>query len=73
VFFEHTALRLRERGVEISWILINSEGNDIDFFLKKNNFKIAYLKASSIRKGAQDYFELEKGVASYFEIYKNIF
>lgn len=47
VFFEHTALRFRERGVEISWILINSEGNDFDFFLKKHNFKIAYLNASS--------------------------
>jgi glycosyltransferase involved in cell wall biosynthesis len=47
VFFEHTALRFRERGVEISWILINSEGNDFDFFLKKHSFKIAYLNASS--------------------------
>jgi glycosyltransferase involved in cell wall biosynthesis len=47
VFFEHTALLMRERGIEISWILINSEGNDFDIFLKKHNFIIAYLKASS--------------------------
>ena len=37
------------------------------------NFKNTSFDASSIRKGAQDYFELEKGVASYLEIYKNIF
>ena len=47
VFFEHTALRLRERGIEVSWILINSEENDFDIFLKKHHFKIAYLNASS--------------------------
>jgi glycosyltransferase involved in cell wall biosynthesis len=47
VFFEHTALHLRERGVEISWILINSKGSELDDFLIKHRFEVAYLEATS--------------------------
>lgn len=48
VFFENTALKMRERGVEISWILINSEIQELDLFLKKNGFRVANLTANSL-------------------------
>jgi len=47
VFFEHTALRLRERGVEISWILINSQDSELANFLEEHRFEVAYLEALS--------------------------
>jgi glycosyltransferase involved in cell wall biosynthesis len=47
VFFEHTALRLRARGLEISWILINSKGSELAHFLEEHRFQVANLKASS--------------------------
>jgi glycosyltransferase involved in cell wall biosynthesis len=47
VFFEHTALLMRARGVEISWILINSEDSELAHFLEIHHFQVAYLKASS--------------------------
>lgn len=47
VFFEHTALLMRARGIEISWILINSEDSELAHFLEAHHFQVAYLKASS--------------------------
>lgn len=47
VFFEHTALLMRARGVEISWILINSEDSELAHFLEAHHFQVANLKASS--------------------------
>jgi glycosyltransferase involved in cell wall biosynthesis len=47
VFFEHTALRLRERGVELSWILINSKDSELAHFLEEHHFEVAYLEALS--------------------------
>lgn len=47
VFFEHTALLMRKRGIEISWILINSEDSELAHFLEGHHFQVAYLKASS--------------------------
>jgi len=34
VFFEHTALLMRARGVELSWILINSEDSELARFVE---------------------------------------
>jgi SAM-dependent methyltransferase len=45
VFFEQTALRLRERGVELSWILINSEDSELAHFLEARRFQVAYPEA----------------------------
>jgi glycosyltransferase involved in cell wall biosynthesis len=47
VFFEHTALQLRARGMEISWILINSKGSELDDFLIEHHFEVGYLEATS--------------------------
>jgi glycosyltransferase involved in cell wall biosynthesis len=47
VFFEHTALLMRARGVELSWILINSKDSELAYFLEIHHFQVAYLKASS--------------------------
>jgi glycosyltransferase involved in cell wall biosynthesis len=47
VFFEHTALLMRARGVELSWILINSEDSELAHFLEAHHFQVSYLKASS--------------------------
>jgi glycosyltransferase involved in cell wall biosynthesis len=47
VFFEHTALRFRDLGEEISWILINSEDSELARFLEIHHFQVAYLNASS--------------------------
>lgn len=39
---------MRARGIEISWILINSEDSELAHFLEAHHFQVAYLKASSL-------------------------
>ena len=39
---------MREKGVEISWILINSESLELDLFLKRNGFRVTNLTAKNL-------------------------
>lgn len=48
VFFEHTALILRENNFDVSFILINSKKGALNIFLQQNNFEIHYLKVNSL-------------------------
>ncbi len=38
VFFEHTAVALRDKGYDIDFILVGNRGNEFELFLKSNNF-----------------------------------
>jgi len=48
VYFEDTAISLREKGVNLSFILINSKDGELDLFLKSNNFLVYYISCSKI-------------------------
>lgn len=49
VFFEHTAIELRKRNIEMLVILINAKNSSLDSFLKQNLFQIEYLEVKSIK------------------------
>ncbi|MFN5417921.1 MAG: glycosyltransferase family 4 protein [Flavobacteriia bacterium] len=63
VFFEHTALLLRQRGVELNFILINSKNTSLDFFLLKNNFEVNYIQVKSLTKSFIPILALSKILA----------
>ena len=48
VFFEHTALRLRDSGINISFILINSSKGALYTFLKSNGFVVYLLEVKKL-------------------------
>lgn len=50
VFFENTALGLREKGIELSFILINSEHTELSLFLEKNHFETYHLHVKSLAR-----------------------
>jgi glycosyltransferase involved in cell wall biosynthesis len=49
VFFEHTALELRKRNIEMLVILINAKDSSLDCFLKDNFFQVEYLEVKNIK------------------------
>lgn len=48
VFFEHTALRLRDAGIDISFILINSRNTALGAFLESEGFRTQYLEVGKL-------------------------
>ena len=50
VYFEQTALALRNEGLDISYILINCTNKNLHIFLKENNFPVFTLETSSLLK-----------------------
>ena len=48
VFFEHTALRLRDAGIDISFILINSRPGALATFLEDKGFRTQYLEVGKL-------------------------
>ncbi len=50
VYFENTAYSLREKGINIRFILINSRGGDLDLYLQENNFDVKHIECSKIVK-----------------------
>nr|WP_294861458.1 glycosyltransferase family 4 protein [uncultured Fluviicola sp.] len=50
VYFEQTALALRKKGVQVSYILINCTDKNLHIFLKENDFPVFTLETSSILK-----------------------
>ncbi len=50
VYFEKTAFSLKDNGVSIRFILINSKGGDLDLYLQENNFEIEYIACAKISK-----------------------
>ncbi len=48
VFFEHTALRLRDAGIDISFILINSSQGALSTFLQANDFRFHFLEVQKL-------------------------
>lgn len=60
VFFEHTALLLRNNGIEINFILINSQNTTFESFLKSNNFQIEHIQVSSISKSFKEVIRCRK-------------
>lgn len=48
VFFEHTAIRLRQAGIDLSFILINSRNSELSAFLESNGFRVQYLEVGKL-------------------------
>jgi len=48
VFFEHTALKMRESGVELAFILINSGSGALAEFLRANGFAVHFLEVKKM-------------------------
>jgi glycosyltransferase involved in cell wall biosynthesis len=48
VFFEHTALKLRESGIDISFILINSSKSELYKFLLEKGFRVHLLEVKKL-------------------------
>jgi glycosyltransferase involved in cell wall biosynthesis len=48
VFFEHTALRLRDAGIDLSFILINSSDGDLAAFLQAQGFRTYFLEVGKL-------------------------
>ena len=48
VFFEHTAIRLRDSGIDLSFILINCDKSELGTFLQSNGFKTHYLQVGKL-------------------------
>ena len=48
VFFEHTALRLRDAGIDISFILINSSKGELNKFLHEKGFRVHLLEVKKL-------------------------
>lgn len=48
VFFEHTALMLRDAGVDLSFILINSSESSLAAFLRANGFTVHFLEVDKL-------------------------
>jgi glycosyltransferase involved in cell wall biosynthesis len=48
VFFEHTAIGLRNAGIDISFILINSSNSSLASFLTQNSFRVYFLSVSKL-------------------------
>jgi glycosyltransferase involved in cell wall biosynthesis len=46
VFFEHTAIGIREKGFNISFVLINSKNSHLSKFLVANNFNLYHIEAN---------------------------
>jgi len=57
VYFEQTALELRKKGLDISYILINCTDKKLHIFLKENDFPVFTLETASLlrsRKAIMD-------------------
>lgn len=50
VYFEQTALALRQKGLDVSYILINCTDKQLHRFLRENEFPVFTLEASSLLK-----------------------
>lgn len=50
VYFEQTALALRKKGINVSYILINCTNKNLHVFLKENDFPVYVLETSSLLK-----------------------
>lgn len=50
VYFEQTALALRKKGVDVSYILINCTNKTLHLFLKENDFPVFTLETPSLLK-----------------------
>lgn len=48
VFFEHTAIKLRESGLDVSFILINSYPSELGAFLQARDFKIHFIEIGKL-------------------------
>ncbi|MGV3631021.1 MAG: glycosyltransferase family 4 protein [Bacteroidota bacterium] len=48
VFFEHTSLLLREKGVELNFILINCRNTALSDFLEEHSFEVAHLDVGRV-------------------------
>ena len=48
VFFEHTATRLRESGLDVAFVLINSKPSELSVFLELNGFTVYYLEVKKL-------------------------
>lgn len=50
VYFEQTALSLREKKIDVTYILINCSNKELHVFLKKHQFEVFTLEANSLLK-----------------------
>lgn len=50
VYFEQTALALRNEGMDVSYVLINCTNKNLHIFLEKHNFPVFTLEAPSLMK-----------------------
>jgi glycosyltransferase involved in cell wall biosynthesis len=50
VYFEQTALALRKKGLDVSYILINCTNKNLHIFLKENDFPVFALETTSLLK-----------------------
>lgn len=48
VFFEHTAIRLRESGIDLSFILINGDKSTLATFLQSNGFRVHFIEVGKL-------------------------
>ena len=60
VFFEHTALRLRDSGIDISFVLINSSTGALHTFLKSNGFTVHLLEVKKLMYSLPQILECAK-------------
>ncbi len=60
VFFENTALELRNIGIECSFILINCTNKTLHNFLIQNQFVVSTLEAGSLLKVRKQIFRCKK-------------
>ncbi len=57
VYFEQTALALRNEGTDVSYILINCPHKNLHLFLKENDFPVFTLEAPSLMKSRKAIWE----------------
>jgi glycosyltransferase involved in cell wall biosynthesis len=48
VFFEHTALRMRDAGIDLSFILINSRNGALASFLQQQGFRVYFIEVGKL-------------------------
>ena len=57
VYFEQTALALRQQGLNVTYLLINCTGKNLHIFLKENHFEVFILETTSLLKSRKAILE----------------